>query len=69
MLVSTNLYLFREEYLVCEFPCLLSSIGGYVGLLFGISIFDIILFFEWIVTASCKTLNSKTKKPQIKVST
>ena len=41
---------FREEYLVCDFPCLLSSIGGYVGLFFGMSIFDLILTSEWMMS-------------------
>ena len=40
----------REEYLVCEFACLLSSVGGYIGLFFGISIFDLIFTIEWIIT-------------------
>jgi len=48
----------REEYLVCDFPCLLSSAGGYVGLFFGVSIFDLIFTFEWIIIY----LNSCRKK-------
>ena len=49
---------FREEYLVCEFPCLLSSVGGYVGLFFGASFFDLIFLFEFIV----KYLNSISRR-------
>ena len=44
------LMLCREEYLVCDFSCLLSSIGGYVGLFFGMSIFDLILTSEWMMS-------------------
>ena len=40
---------FREEYLVCDFPCILSTCGGYVGLFFGVSIFDIIFLLEWLI--------------------
>lgn len=40
----------KEEYLVCEFACLLSSVGGYIGLFFGVSIFDLIFTVEWIIT-------------------
>ena len=49
---------FRAEYLVCEFPCLLSSVGGYVGIFFGASLFDLILLLEFIV----KYLNSISKR-------
>ena len=41
----------REEFRICDFSCLLSSAGGYVGLFFGISIFDLVLSFEWILKA------------------
>ena len=37
-----------EEFKVCDFSCLLSSAGGYLGLFFGISIFDLIFSLEWI---------------------
>ena len=40
---------FREEYLVCDFPCLLSSVGGYVGLFFGVSIFELIFIIEQLM--------------------
>ena len=50
--------IFREEYLVCEFACLLSSVGGYVGLFFGASFFDLIFLFEFIV----KYLNSISRR-------
>ena len=39
----------KEEYIVCDFSCLLSSAGGYVGLFFGISIFDLLFSLEWIL--------------------
>ena len=39
-----------EEYKVCDFSCLLSSAGGYLGLFFGISIFDVICSFEKILS-------------------
>ena len=48
--VSKVLMLCREEYLLCDFPCLLSSIGGYVGLFFRMSIFDLILTSEWMMS-------------------
>ena len=40
----------REEYKVCDFSCLLSSSGGYVGLFFGVSIFDLIFSLEWLLS-------------------
>ena len=40
----------KEEYKVCDFSCLLSSSGGYVGLFFGISLFDLIFSLEWILS-------------------
>ena len=40
---------FREEYHVCDFPCVLSSAGGYLGLFFGVSVFDLIFTSEWIM--------------------
>ena len=40
--LTSSVSFIREEYLVCEFACLLSSVGGYVGLFFGISFFDFI---------------------------
>ena len=38
----------REEYLVCELACLISSVGGYLGLFFGVSILDTLFLGEWI---------------------
>ena len=40
----------KEEYKVCDFSCLLSSSGGYVGLFFGVSIFELIFSLEWILS-------------------
>ena len=54
-------FLTREEYLVCEFACLLSSVGGYVGLFFGISIFEFIFSLESIVSYTFKTYFSNNK--------
>ena len=48
---------FRNEYLICELSCLISSFGGYVGLFFGISFFDLLYFMEWII----KIIHDKTK--------
>ena len=45
----------KEEFVVCDFGCLLSSAGGYVGLFFGISLFDIILSLDWILSKINKT--------------
>ena len=39
----------REEYLICEFSCVLSSVGGYVGLFFGVSVLDFVFLGEWVV--------------------
>ena len=39
----------REEYLVCELACLISSVGGYLGLFFGVSILDALFLGEWII--------------------
>ena len=39
----------REEYLICEFSCVLSSVGGYVGLFFGVSVLDFVFLGEWFV--------------------
>ena len=47
----------KEEYLVCDFSCLLSSAGGYLGLFFGISIFDLLFSLEWIL---CTIPNIRT---------
>ena len=56
---------FRNEYLVCEAACLLSSVGGYIGLFFGISIFDLILSTEWILKhfLSLSKVKKWIKKP------
>ena len=40
---------FREEYLICDFACVLSNIGGYLGLFFGVSLLDLIFTFELII--------------------
>ena len=60
------LMLCREEYLVCDFSCLLSSIGGYVGLFFGMSIFDLILTSEWMMSYF---LNHVGMRKEIKIET
>ena len=39
----------REEYLVCELACLISSVGGYLGLFFGVSILDTLFLGEWVI--------------------
>ena len=51
----------KEEFKVCDFSCLLSSAGGYIGLFFGISIFDIIFSLEWILSKihKCPSLYPK----------
>ena len=38
--------MFRREYLVCDFAYLISSVGGYIGLFFGLSIIDFIFKLE-----------------------
>ena len=49
-LLYLSLYhLEKEEYKVCDFSCLLSSFGGYLGLFFGISIFDLMFGLDWIL--------------------
>ena len=65
--MKKSILLFREEYLVCEFACLLSSVGGYVGLFFGISIFDFIFSLEWIVSYTFETSFSNNNKVNINV--
>ena len=47
----------KEEYIVCDFSCLLSSAGGYVGLFFGISIFELLFSLEFILSIFCKISN------------
>ena len=47
----------REEYKVCDFSCILSSTGGYVGLFFGISIFELLFSLEFILSIFCKISN------------
>ena len=49
----------KEEFKVCDFSCLLSSTGGYVGLFFGISLFDLIFSLEWILSKISKKLADK----------
>ena len=50
-----NLFAFQAvllhggEYLICEFSCVLSSVGGYVGLFFGVSVLDFVFLGEWVV--------------------
>ena len=39
----------REEYLVCELACLISSVGGYLGLFLGVSILDALFLGEWVI--------------------
>ena len=41
--------IFREEYLICELACVISSTGGYIGIFFGVSILDIFFLSEWIL--------------------
>ena len=42
-------FISREEYLICEFSCVLSNVGGYVGLFFGVSFLDFVFLGEWLV--------------------
>ena len=51
-----------EEFKVCDFSCLLSSAGGYLGLFFGISIFDLIFSLEWIYSKIVHNFFKKSTK-------
>ena len=44
-----KIFFLREEYLICEFSCILSSVGGYIGLFFGVSVLDFVFLGEWVV--------------------
>ena len=62
----------REEFRICDFSCLLSSAGGYVGLFFGISIFDLIFSLEWILDKFYlviirRLMNRRPKKKNVKI--
>ena len=57
----------REEYRICDFSCLLSSAGGYVGLFFGISIFDLIFSLEWILDKFYSVIIKRPKKKPVKI--
>ena len=61
IIVHTDVTSFREEYLVCEESCLLSSAGGYIGIFFGISLFDFLFFFEWSVSFIFIKVSRKNK--------
>ena len=54
----------REEFRICDFSCLLSSAGGYIGLFFGISIFDLIFCLEWIINRIFSSCIKRPKKKQ-----
>ena len=56
----------REEFRICDFSCLLSSAGGYIGLFFGISILDLIFSLEWIICRIYSNCIKRTKKKQVK---
>ena len=38
-----------EEYLICEFSCLLAQVGGTLGIFFGVSLIEVIHMLEWII--------------------
>ena len=61
IIVHTDTTSFREEYLVCNESCLLSSAGGYIGIFFGISLFDFLFFFEWLVSFIFINVSRKNK--------
>ena len=41
----------REEYEVCPIDCLVSQLGGTVGIFFGVSIMEVIFLMEWLLAA------------------
>ena len=41
----------REEYEVCPIDCLVSQLGGTVGIFFGVSIIEVIFLMEWLLSA------------------
>ena len=51
----------RDEYLICEFSCVLSSVGGYVGLFFGVSVLDFVFLGEWVVGKFTKVIQKYNK--------
>ena len=57
----------REEFRICDFSCLLSSAGGYIGLFFGISIFDLIFSLEWIFGNIYSCFLKRPKKKPVRI--
>ena len=38
--------------MVCQLDCLVSQLGGTIGIFFGISIMEIICALEWVISAT-----------------